>query len=345
MENYDKDVYRWAVIYENQRGFTLFSTAYYSRLPLLPIDPPAFTLPSTSRIVRGKSPSLRLSTYPLPDGSWRWVSRKWMVDMRGDGQTQYDGFEYNWLFRKHHWRAQTGFMSAGGWVRRRRWVRLMVRPALSKQPTGDTVSEATTGLLAAILPHPETGTTRPPSVIVTAEDEDEDEKSWKEDVVWKGNVEEDWQRCRRALMRLDRDGRKLELWQRWMHDSRLDVAHDEVETSALRKQWTEDEHPLPSQHVREGTATVDEKLAGDTGVIIEPAAREHIARVLQVHGQDILHLFVYPDSRAQFIELVTRANLLADISGGLEGLSTLSLLDFWSSSQSLQNLIGEGSSV
>jgi hypothetical protein len=31
-----KDIYCWAIIYENQRGLTLFSTPYYSRLGLLP---------------------------------------------------------------------------------------------------------------------------------------------------------------------------------------------------------------------------------------------------------------------------------------------------------------------
>ncbi|GJE86119.1 hypothetical protein PsYK624_021990 [Phanerochaete sordida] len=342
MENYDKDVYRWAVLYENQRGATVFSTAYYSRLSLLPIDPPAFTLPSTSKIVRGKSPALSLSTYPLPDGAWRWVSRAWMVDMRGDGQTQYDGFEYNWSFRTHNWRAQTGFMSAGGWVRRRRWVRLMVRPAINKRTTGDTFSEAASGLLEGILPRPDTGATRPPSVMVTADSESEDEKSWNEDVVWKGDVLGDWERCRRAMKKLDRDGRKLELWQRWLHELAPPEPEAVHELPVPRKQWTEDDTPLASQYDREGRATVDEKLAGDTGVVLDPAARDHVAQVLQVHGQDILQLFVYPDSRAQFIELITRAGLLADISGGLGGVSTMSMLDFWSSCQSLQNLVVDG---
>lgn len=206
--------------------------------------------------------------------------------MRGDGQTQYDGFEYNWFFRTHHWRAQTGFMSAGGWVRRRRWVRLMMRPALSTKPTGDTIDEAASGLLASILPHLETGATRPPSVMVTVDSESEDEQSWHEEVVWNGDVGEDWQRCRRALMKLDRDGRKLELWHRWLRNSvspEVLGIQDEMKMSVPRKQWTEDENPMPSQHIREGTATVDEKLAEDTGVNVDAAEREHVAQVLRTH--------------------------------------------------------------
>ncbi|KAG0708859.1 hypothetical protein DFH29DRAFT_345129 [Suillus ampliporus] len=125
----NKDEYRWAVVYENQRGLTLFSSQYYSHLSLLPIDPPQFTVPSTS-LKQSRQPNITLSNYPLPDGTWRWVSRTWMIDMRTDsGEVQYDGFEYNWFFREKNWHAEIGKLSTGAWVRRRRWVRLMMRPA------------------------------------------------------------------------------------------------------------------------------------------------------------------------------------------------------------------------
>ncbi|KAF9526470.1 hypothetical protein CPB83DRAFT_896134 [Crepidotus variabilis] len=159
-----RDQYEWAVVYENQRGMTIFSTPYYSSLSLLPTDPSPFTLPSSplstsvsssssatsahslsSIRSRSHQPPITLSTYPLPDGTWHWVSRCWMIDMRtndsisssgaGAGASPSssghdpDGFEYNWLFRSSHWRPAPGPGGAGGWVRRRRWVRLMVREA------------------------------------------------------------------------------------------------------------------------------------------------------------------------------------------------------------------------
>src|SRR6266511_997646 len=105
---------------------------YYSSLSLLPTDPAPYTLPDASNQEPSHQPPVTLTTYPLPDGTWRWVSRSWMIDMRSEstqGQVQHDGFEYNWVFRKHNWKAQVGPLNAGGWVRRRRWVRLMVRLA------------------------------------------------------------------------------------------------------------------------------------------------------------------------------------------------------------------------
>ncbi|KIP11951.1 hypothetical protein PHLGIDRAFT_82488, partial [Phlebiopsis gigantea 11061_1 CR5-6] len=176
----------------------MFSAPYYSRLSLLPADPPAFTIPTTSKLSRSNQPSLSLSTYPLPDGSWRWVSREWMVDMRGDGQTQYDGFEYNWVFRAKNWRPFVGALSAGGWVRRRRWVRLMVRPAIARKPSGDAIGEAASGVLEGLSRQAETGATRPPSVLVTSESDEYDSNFGEDDAVqvWTGDVERDWQHCR-----------------------------------------------------------------------------------------------------------------------------------------------------
>lgn len=211
-----------------------------------------------------------------------------MVDMRGDGQTQYDGFEYNGHFRTKHWRSQVGFFSAGGWVRRRRWVRLMMRPAIARHTSG-AVSEAGSPLLGGSTPRVE-GATRPPSVTVTSGDSDYDSNLGESDLtlVWKGVVEDDWQRCRRALKRLDRDGRKLEIWHRWLRQL---LPSDETcvfqtlpgAISLPRKQWTEDDDDLPSQHIHDTTGVVDEHLVRDAGVSTDPAAREHIVGVLRAH--------------------------------------------------------------
>ncbi|KDN50314.1 hypothetical protein RSAG8_01650, partial [Rhizoctonia solani AG-8 WAC10335] len=144
-----RDIYEWAVLYENQRGITIFSIPYYSKLSLLPNDPPPFTVPNEptghGKGKYGQRTTLRapggLADYQLPDPTWRWVSKYWMVDMRGDGEVQQDGYEYNWCFRSNGWRASIGSFNAGGWVRRRRWVRLMMRPANTGSPLSPSTHE------------------------------------------------------------------------------------------------------------------------------------------------------------------------------------------------------------
>ncbi|KAI5124691.1 hypothetical protein M0805_004298 [Coniferiporia weirii] len=187
-------MYRWAMMYENQRGFSLFSAPRYSSQSLLPKDPPPFSLaaPASPSVIDEKStdgscqPTVSWEDYPLPDGNWRWASKEWMVDMR-DGGVQFDGFEYNWVFRKNGWRSNGGHFNAGAWVRRRRWVRLMERPPLSclKQ---DGEPEGSTDNAEAF--------------------------SVELDAVWRGD-EEDWPRLHRAMQTLSRDGHKLEVWKEW----------------------------------------------------------------------------------------------------------------------------------
>lgn len=194
---------------------TFFSTPSYSRLSLLPIDPPAFTVPSANKTTRRHHPSVSLTSYPLPDGDWRWVSQKWMVDMRSEGQTQYDGFEYNWFFRRKHWRPQVGPVSMGGWVRRRRWVRLMVRPAQSlHHSTTERIDSQSLveNLLSSSNALDALAGTRPPSVAPSISEKE----ALSEESVWRGHVDDDWKRCRRIMRHNQRDGRKLELWHRWL---------------------------------------------------------------------------------------------------------------------------------
>lgn len=206
-----------------------------------------------------------------------------MVDMRGDGQTQYDGFEYNWHFLTKRWRSEVGFFSSGGWVRRRRWVRLMMRPAATEHEARNHLANGVRhvpstleGIMEAISPT--TGATRPPSVTLTPSDDAQSEVGFT--VVWQGDAEEDWRRCHTALKRLNRDGRKLEIWARWLCDL---VQGDPASLPGVTKQWTEDEHPLPSQHMRRNTTSMDNDLAEDSGAHVHPADRAHVADVLRTH--------------------------------------------------------------
>lgn len=218
------------------------------------MDPPAFTIPTASRSPRRGQPTVSLTEYPLPDGTWHWVSRTWMVDMRGDGRTQYDGFEYNWFFRGKRWRAEVGFLNAGGWVRRRRWVRLMMRPARTK-----VEKEAQDSQIPSLLPdagRTETGATRPPSVVDAPL---RDSESVDYDEVWLGD-DDDWIRCTSVMRRLGRDTRKLELWAQWLDRRNSSLLEGgTIDPLPPTKQWSEDSDLLPSQvaahQTRNNTAT------------------------------------------------------------------------------------------
>ncbi|KAF4623334.1 hypothetical protein D9613_001811 [Agrocybe pediades] len=335
------DRYEWAVVYENQRGLTFFSIPYYSNLSLLPTDPLPFTLPGAS-LKRSKQPPITLENYPLPDGTWRWVSRCWMIDMRTDsGEVQHDGFEYNWIFRRHNWRAQVGSFNAGGWVRRRRWIRLMVRPGkpkadnsdkgdLSLAPSNARGSELDKrrhrlSLASSFPPSVNTHHTGMTSTLWPLIDPDE---------VWMGVCEDDWQRCRRLMKQFGRDGRKLELWKLWLGFYHPDHKHKFVDHDSngkrREKQWTEDEGPLPSE-----LAAAD--ILSKEWISIAP--RQPVIEVLRAHGQEMLHLFIFPESRVQFLTLLAQASLLQEVNMGL-GLGVgASDINFWSYASDLGGIV------
>ncbi|KZS92959.1 hypothetical protein SISNIDRAFT_485905 [Sistotremastrum niveocremeum HHB9708] len=191
------DIFKWATLYENQRGITMFSSPYYSSASLLPNDPPPFTLPHSDD-GHEIPPVSSLEAYPLPSPMWMWVSKYWMVDMRGDEHIDPEGWEFNWSFRKKGWRSCVGPLSAGGWVRRRRWVRLMMCPArleMSHSSGSLTQSGSQQSQASGKEQEPRTG-------------EDEEE-------VWQGRPD-DWERCRKQMRKLIWDGRRLETWKRWV---------------------------------------------------------------------------------------------------------------------------------
>ena len=205
--------------------------------------------------------------------------------MRSDsGEVQYDGFEYNWRFRQEGWRAEAGSMGFGGLVRRRRWLRLMMRPGRNKAPaimdkTNSIIySNPSSGASSAFDHSPgnresaDVGSFSPlPSVVLSASEMDDKELGAND--VWKGDsVEMDWHRCHLFMKRLGRDGTKLELWKRWLETD--PERKDSAQCKGKQKQWTEDSGPLPSEAA--------EHRQVDVKVYDKPAL-EHIAAVLRVH--------------------------------------------------------------
>lgn len=253
--------------YNLSLSFTIFSTPYYSGLSLLPRDPLPFTIPSTSP-KQSDQPEVSLTEYPLPDGSWRWVSKSWMIDMRSDsGEVQYDGFEYNWRFRSDKWTANVGKLSGGGLVRRRRWVRLMMRPARTVEKIG--VKAGSPGIGRSIN-----------SSVVSSLEVIDDVTALDIQDVWKGeDAEQDWTRCHQLMKRLGRDGRKLELWKRWLgayYSEHAQLGHLLEKGKKAQKQWTEDSGPLPSEVAR---ANKRQNVVTDGA----SPALQHVAAVLRVH--------------------------------------------------------------
>lgn len=55
-----------------------------------------------------------------------------------------------------------------------------------------------------------------------------------------------------------------------------------------------------------------------------------------LQGSEILGLFVYPDSRAKFLQYLRRAGLLAELRSGLGASESARILDFWSYTQDLE---------
>ncbi|KIY71629.1 hypothetical protein CYLTODRAFT_418696 [Cylindrobasidium torrendii FP15055 ss-10] len=328
LSEFHQDQFRWAVLYENQRGLTLFSTAYYSHLSLLPgLDPYAYTIPSTSG-KRSKQPNYTPKDYPLPDGNWRWVSNVWMIDMQNDGgHVQHDGFEYNWFFRRHHWRAQVGNLSAGGFVRRRRWIRLMMRPSKIYREKDDTDTETLNSeLLDALLDELEQNPTPNASRPVSTADLQEEQLERVLNEVWFGD--DGWRAYSAVMKHAGRDGRKLELWRTWLGVERS-ARNSPVEPAVtLNGSPAMPNSPSSSLLSSPGSRSLRRHTMAPP--------RDRIESLLKQHGDDILHGFIYPDSRAQFVVMLKHAELLDALKSNEKIAQSPSLIhDFWSYTKDL----------
>jgi len=206
----------------------------------------------------------------------------------------------------------------------RRWVRLMMRPG-KNHIHGD--SETSSGHLSSVssrsnlLRH--SVASMAPSNLSNASDL----LNVTVENVWRGiNPDDDWKRCRALMLRYGRDGRKNDLWRIWLgyyhpdYEAQFRVLDDNI-GKGKQKQWTEDEGPLLSQ-LREPDAASHRSFP--------PPPREFITPVLRKHGRNLLQLFVYPDSRVQFLKLLGRAGLLPDLAVSIGSDFNASEVEFWS---------------
>jgi len=162
-----------------------------------------------------------------------------------------------------------------------------------------------------------------------------DDADGEAESVWTGDAEQDWTRCHTLMKRLGRDGRKLEQWKRWLGGYYCEHSHlgHLIADGKQKKQWSEDEGLLPSQ-LRESRP--------DSVITEGPAPTfEHIANVLRLHGDDLLHSFIYPDSRAKFLDLLGHAGLLPELNVPLGIGWSAADVDFWSYASGLDKTVAQ----
>ncbi|KAF9906228.1 hypothetical protein EC991_000855 [Linnemannia zychae] len=108
-------------LYQHQRGAFFLGTPKFSSKSLLPVDPDEWTDQTF------QTSAMDTSDYELPDPSWEWVHKSWLVDMTGD--VDEDGWEYAMTFHGSPWHGNYEIFRS--FARRRRWLRLRKRKGKS----------------------------------------------------------------------------------------------------------------------------------------------------------------------------------------------------------------------
>jgi hypothetical protein len=196
--------------------------------------------------------------------------------MRHEGEVQWDGFEYNWSFRQRGWRPHVGMAGSGGLVRRRMWVRLMMKPGRPLKRGGGDGSSSGSIISGLSLVTPDQDSPRPASSIFRWPELTDDFLDLRADDVWKGDdPEEDWERCHFLLRQLGRDGRKMELWKRWLGLEEKGKGKERTVTAT--KQWSEDEAPLPSEVARTQQGIPPSRGKSPRLTHVTPVLRAHVS--------------------------------------------------------------------
>jgi len=141
--------------------------------------------------------------------------------------------------------------------------------------------------------------------------------------IWQGDGGDDWERCHDYLRSLTRDGKKLEAWKLWLglHCAvEGEGERDNVDgVHVIKKQWTEDESLLPSQTLVTSPRVVN---------VSTTPPREWIIAAISEHMDEILQTFVYPDSRAQFINVLRK--IQGDLGESADKFLGSHQTEFWS---------------
>lgn len=94
-EKEEKILYKYAYVYENQRGFARFRTLKFSSRALKIFfhyrDPAAFTKyeEEEGKVEEIDLPYASLVDVQLPSPEWAWHGAEWLIDMAGDGMVSH----------------------------------------------------------------------------------------------------------------------------------------------------------------------------------------------------------------------------------------------------------------
>lgn len=204
---------------------------------------------------------------------------------------QYDGFEYNSVFRQKGWKAETGNLGAGGYVRRRRWVRLMVREARTV-PVMDQTTDGVGTNAPSIITQPR----------ATSSVFDDDTMA----AMWDGTVG-DFRRCARAMNMAGRDGTKIELWARWLQLEPRSTADQ------YKRKWTEDEAQRSGSLTPQSSSRIvpspthSSPSASAIMLAMNAPSREHLSSLLRNHVRTLSSL-EHPHSTFVVLRAPTSSN-------------------------------------
>jgi len=120
------------LLYENQRGLFIFGLPKFSSKALNQVDPNSWT------DEKQKYSPMDIHNYQLPDPTWEWVYKEWMIDMSGD--VDEEGWEYAFNFHNSSWHGC--YQPFRSFVRRRRWIRLR-RKKGAKDDSAPSISPGT----------------------------------------------------------------------------------------------------------------------------------------------------------------------------------------------------------
>ena len=180
----------------------------------------------------------------------------------------------------------------GGFVRRRRWVRLMMRPGKAKrallemdQPSGvadgEIVGHDHPSWIASILEGRSTTASSVLSISTHASEPLDQLPNTITDDVWQGcDTDQQWARCHALMNRLGRDGRKLEMWKKWLEPC---ITHNDSSTTGRDKgkqrqmSGVEDNSPQSSGILIPGGSPAP--IASGT---CSPSL-DHVASVIRMH--------------------------------------------------------------
>ncbi|CAG8458571.1 hypothetical protein RhiirA5_405733 [Rhizophagus irregularis] len=124
-EQITKNNYAYDILYENQRGLFVFGLPKFSSKALNQIDPHTWTDKNQ------KYSPMDIHNYQLPDPTWEWVHKEWMIDMSGD--IDEEGWEYALNFHNSSWHGC--YQPFRSFVRRRRWIRLRCKKGVKDNST------------------------------------------------------------------------------------------------------------------------------------------------------------------------------------------------------------------